>query len=213
MCGRYFLLVKLNELKKRYGIEAADIDYHPPGEVFPTHRVPVIVENEKDNKRNIEKFKWGFSPSFTNNSIINARAETIADKNLFKNPFQEKRCIIPANLFYEWKDTASNKVKYEIGIKDREIISLAGIYNTFKDNNGDKIDCFTIITTNPSKKISRIHSRMPVILTDDGEDKWLISNNNNNIEKLKELLTPYQDEKIEIDRADNSQSEQLELPF
>ena len=92
MCGRYFLLVKLNELKKRYGIEAADIDYHPPGEVFPTHRVPVIVENEKDNKRNIEKFKWGFSPSFTNNSIINARAETISDKKLFKNPFQEKRC-------------------------------------------------------------------------------------------------------------------------
>ena len=211
MCGRYFLLVKLEKLVNEYEIKNTDIDYQPPGEIFPTQKAPVIFEDEK-SKRKLARFKWGFTPPFTNNPIINARAETLEEKSLFKASFKEKRCLIPANLFYEWKDTAANKVKYEIGLKNRDIMSLAGLYDTFEAKNGSEINCFTIVTTTPSTSISNIHSRMPVILTEKGEKKW-IDTANNDQEMLKNMLRPYSDDKIKIKKANKNQQMQLHLPF
>ena len=109
-------------------------------------------------------FKWGFSPSFANNLIINARSEIITTKYIFKKSFYNKRCLLPATGFFEWKTERNQKIKHKIQLKDQNIFSFAGLYDSFTNEDGQKIPCVTIITTSANSKIETVHNRMPVIL-------------------------------------------------
>jgi len=200
MCGRYSLYIKPTDLSLRYNTFNNDINFSPKNEIYPGENAPVITIDNNSDKKQLSLFNWGFSPAYINKKIINARAETIDQKKTFKKPFENKRCIIPATSFFEWKNKGKNKIKHEIYIKNEKIFSLAGIYDEFTNKNGNKITCYTIITTNANKALEDIHNRMPVIITKEKEDFWLKSSD---YSKLKDLLTPY-NQKMKIEN-DNDQ--------
>lgn len=187
MCGRFYLDTGLSDIELKYGIMVSDQDIYLKKDVFPSDNAYVIVN---EGKRAIKLLKWGFKPSYMKNMLINARSETIDQKLLFKRPLLNKRCIIPVSGFYEWKKDIS-KTKYSIYVKEKPLISLAGLYDTFTDTKGTDFDAFTIITTAASSKMSQIHNRMPVILDTSSENVWLDSDIKDT-QVLKDLLRPYE---------------------
>lgn len=166
MCGRYYIddgtsaeIRKiLNQLENRYENEEIKT-----GEIFPTNRVPILTS--MNDRIEPELFTWGM-PNFKNKGvIINARAETVSEKPLFRESLYLRRCIIPANGFYEW-DSSKNKIFFKMYNSD--IIYMAGIYNTFQGVNR-----FVILTTNANKSMEDVHHRMPLILTEEEKENWL----------------------------------------
>ncbi len=196
MCGRYKQGAALHALMKRYLInKKLEKDYVPQNEVFPSQVVPAVVDQ---GERELKLLKWGFTMSFKKSLIINARGETVDSKPLFKRAFLERRCLIPAEGFFEWKKEGGRNEKYLITLEDGSLFSMAGIYSQFKDNNsGEEFEGFVIITTTPNKQVADIHNRMPVILSREKEELWL----NPEIKDtalLKSLLVPYEGEEIEM---------------
>ena len=211
MCGRYLIedeayadilqiLNDINAAKKRINMDNLTVT----GEIFPTNVVPVIIgDKEPDNNSgivDIVAIQWGF-PHWNNPSvIINARSETAAEKNMFKRPLRNRRCVVPSSGFYEWGHrtgitsgitsgiTPANtayggfttrntkrkprKDKYLFRKPDEPILYMAGIISTFKDSFGEKFDAFVILTTAANECVEPIHDRMPVILTPDEIYPW-----------------------------------------
>jgi putative SOS response-associated peptidase YedK len=123
--------------------------------------------------------------------MINARAETLLQKPSFKHLISRKRCVIPADSFYEWKRAGGKKQPMRIMMKDGRVFSLAGLYDIWTNPaTGEKLGTFTMITTSPNELVAEIHSRMPVILDREGEAMWLDRSNTDG-EALMELLRPY----------------------
>jgi len=171
MCGRYFLNIALDELENRYGITDIPVEIKEyQGEIFPSNEAPVVF-NEKKQK-SVGLMNWGFRPSYSNNLVINARSETVHKKNLFKESFHRRRCIIPASGFYEWEKVADKKIKHFINIQEDEIISLAGIYDFF-NINGKQQMAFCILTKDAPQELINIHDRIPVIIKKEYENEWL----------------------------------------
>lgn len=192
MCGRYLFLTD-NDYDKIQGI----VDEISPkygeanlanGEVFPTNTVPVIYSH--NGKTILSSAKWGF-PNFKNNGvIINARSETIAQKPMFSKAFASKRCLVPANGYFEWLTEDKKKTKYLIRLKDKPLFFMAGIYNLFNDKNGTPYAGIAIITTEANPDINFLHDRMPVIIPDVAINTWLDSGITD-LTTLQNLLTPY----------------------
>ncbi|MCF8000926.1 MAG: SOS response-associated peptidase [Halanaerobiales bacterium] len=171
MCGRYFLNIALDELENRYGISSIPEELRDnQGEIFPSNQAPVLYN--KGNNKKMELMKWGFKPSYSNNLVINARSESVHKKSLFKESFHRRRCIIPANGFFEWKEKDGTKIKHFIELNDENIISLAGIYDWFKIDGEEKIS-FCILTKDAPQELINIHDRIPVIIKKKFEDEWL----------------------------------------
>lgn len=202
MCGRYLVMTDddceeiqniTNEVSEKY--KKSDL---VNGEVFPTNTAPVVYSH---NGRNIlSAAKWGF-PKFNDSGvIINARAETIAEKPMFKKAFASKRCIVPANGYFEWLTEGKKKTKYLISVKEKRLFFMAGLYSMFNDINGNAYAAITIVTTEANADIAFIHSRMPVILRDEAINIWL-DGNNTDLSILRKLLTPYAAGKIDFATA------------
>src|SRR5690606_22287147 len=126
--------------------------------------------------------------------VINARAETIFEKTMFKKGVIERRCLIPASFFFEWKKTPELKIPYAISLKDSELFSFAGIY-VENENEGNKIPSFAIITTAHNSLMKPIYDRMPVILSKDEEDEWL-DPDMVEPERIEKFLDPYPTDKM-----------------
>ncbi|HAE92535.1 MAG TPA: hypothetical protein DCG60_07850 [Tissierella sp.] len=129
-------------------------------------------------------------PAFTKKPIINARAETVDIKPLFKNSFYNRRCLVPVTSFFEWQNIDGKKIKRKISVKDENIFSLAGLYNIFRDIDGKEYEAFTIITTDANETMKEIHHRMPVILPREMEKYWL-DTNSGNLDIIKSIIKPY----------------------
>lgn len=194
MCGRYYLNIGLKDIYERYNIVYKEKEQNEFNEVFPSNKSPVIIN---DGNKKLEIIKWGFKPHYIKKLLINARSETVDKKPTFKKSFYNRRCIIPVSGFFEWEKVGKDKIKRRIHMKDEEIFSLAGIYDTFKDEDGKKYTAFTILTTVPNEDIVKIHNRMPVIISKDKENIWL-DNSLDNYGMLKTMLKPY-DGKLEIE--------------
>ena len=192
MCGRY-TLTKVTNLLDRFNIEEINPTLEPRYNIAPTQRVPVII---KEKKLTLKYFQWGLIPhwSKTNKGMINARAETIDQKSAFKGSFIRRRCIIPADGFYEWKNVDNKKVPYWITLKSRELFAFAGIWREWKNSEREKLATFAIITTEPNDLIKPIHNRMPVILSKKNEEIWLDMRAEPSF--LKNILTPYPSHKM-----------------
>lgn len=201
MCGRYLIDVKMAEIFKRYGIPKGDIELNM-GEIFPTNYVPIVINN---NGSSIIGSKWEYTIKGINRKIINARIETIAEKRSFKDSFYNRRCIIPATSFYEWKLENNKKVKYKISVKDEKLFSMAGIYNVFIDENNQPFTGFVVVTTEANKTMSEIHNRMPLILEKDREYDW-INVKDNKVIDLDDFIKPLENERVKIvlEKADNN---------
>ena len=179
MCGRYYIDIDNKELKKILEEAQKSIyENYKTGEIFPTNIAPIYIED--DNKIKPLLAKWGFPKWDGKGVIINARAESLNEKQMFKRLVSQKRCIIPASYYFEWKKEAGGKDKYRIMNPDSNIY-MAGLYNLVTDKENKQISLFesnrdiyyTIITRQANSSVSHIHSRMPLIFNRDEMDEWL----------------------------------------
>lgn len=190
MCGRFQLSVKGKHISERFNVEVFDEKYSPSYNCAPSQNLAVI-SNKKPNE--LSFFKWGLIPFWAKdpkigNKLINARAESLSEKASFKSAFSKRRCLIPANGFYEWKRDGKRKTPYRIFVKSEELFAMAGLWEKWKDAEDKPINSFTIITTEPNSLMKNIHNRMPVILNKTDEQAWL---HETNADYLKTLLNKY----------------------
>lgn len=199
MCGRYTITVTLDELMMRYEIEGEISPFHKPRyNVSPGQMVPAVIHDGQDHR--LGELKWGLIPEWAKEGKIkvpnfNARAETLKQKPMFRVPFQRKRCLIPADSFFEWKKTSDGKQPIRIMMKNEKLFSMAGLYDTWIREDGTKISSCTVITTSPNDVLQEIHDRMPVILRREDESTWL-DRSTNDPASLEKLLKPYPAEEM-----------------
>lgn len=216
MCGRFQLSVKGKQISERFNVEVFDELYKPNYNCAPSQKLPVITNSQPHS---LSYFRWGLIPFWAKDPKfgyrnINARSETISSKPSFKNAFKKRRCLIPANGFYEWRKD-ENKTPFRIFLHDEKLFAIAGIWEAWKDAENKIINSFSIITTEPNSLCRDIHNRMPVILKPEDELSWLSENNE---ESLKKLLVPFDPGKMnaypiskEVNSPKNNRSE-LILP-
>ena len=183
MCGRFVNLTKINSIKKKFDIKNTSSKNLVSYNISPSHDSCIIF---RDKQINLDIAKWGYSfidkADKQEKNIINSRLETINDKIIFKESYYKRKCIIPLNGYYEWSLLNNEKIPYFIHLPPSEPMYLAGIWK-YIDFKKDKKKIFTIITKNANDKISKIHHRMPVVLSfEEGEefindDKSLFLNN------------------------------------
>jgi len=188
MCGGYTLTTDLKQVAKRFGAEAPDeiSSILPRYNIAPTQNVIVVSD---DGKRTIKQMRWGLIPSWAKdttigNRMINARAETLAEKPAFRNALKNRRCIIPADGFYEWQKLGKMKQPMRIVLKSGQPFGFAGLWERWQSPEGEEVLSCTIITTEANELLKAVHDRMPVILTRDAEAAWL----NLNIQETENLL-------------------------
>lgn len=184
--------LNLEDLKAFFPIDKAACEVTPNLDVAPAREILAIIQDGGENR--LDKFHWGLVPFWAKdisigNRMINARVESIAEKPSFRDAFKSRRCLIPADGFYEWQGQTGKKQPVFITLPDRKPFAFAGLWETWHNAEGDDApykSC-TIITTRASKSFSSIHHRMPVILKPQVYNQWLDPGNQNAIE-LVELL-------------------------
>lgn len=186
MCGRYVLNTSKEKLQKRYQAEMRMDQVEEREEIFPTDINLVLLPNQL-----LYPVKWGFTPSFAKQPIINARSETVLEKPTFKEPFESKRCIVPATAFFEWEkqEGTEQKDRRKISIKGQVIFSIAGICERYLNEEGKNMLTYTILTTEANEQMKGIHHRMPVLLHPEDEQTYL--NLEKDPQKISNLLKPY----------------------
>src|SRR4051794_30871015 len=193
MCGRYaIVLVGDGSLQRRFSLEELLDDPAPRFNVAPTQALPVITRNSPNRA---EMMRWGMIPSWAKDPtigsrMINARAETVAEKPAFRRPLRSQRCLVPASGFFEWKRDGEAKVPHFIHLPGEPLFAFAGLYDLWRDPEGRTVKSYTILTTGPNELMAGIHNRMPVILRREDEDEWL-NPANTEPEHLLPLLRPY----------------------
>ena len=169
MCGRYYVEPESSsELLELIAEAKRKSDEVKTGEVFPSDTAAVIANN-RQLKLAVFPMRWGFERR-GGGLVINARSETVAEKTLFRESAQLRRCLIPASCYFEWERRADGKVKYAIRPQGKELLYLGGLYT--KPEPG-ALPCFTILTREAADGISFIHDRMPVIVPKEKEADWL----------------------------------------
>jgi putative SOS response-associated peptidase YedK len=189
MCGRFVQNIPLETLQQNFNIRTTDSDIIPNYNVAPTQEILTIIKH--DNENTLEKLHWGLVPFWAKDisigsRMINARAETVASKPAFRNAFKKRRCLIPADGFYEWKGEKGHKQPFYISIHSGKPFAFAGLWETWINKENDEESVYkscTITTTAASESVREIHHRMPVILDPDFYEKWL----NIEIQDPKEL--------------------------
>ena len=221
MCGRYTNNVKTKELNEIFGV-AGSPKREPRYNIAPTQMIDAIVEQKSD--RILTQFKWGLIPSWAKDDslaakMINARAETLAEKPSFKNAFKSRRCIIPATGFYEWQKTKDGKQPFYFFMKDKEPFGFAGLWESWIDKQtGEEVETCTIITTEANKVLEPVHERMPVIVDPGYFSLWL-SEDVKDIDRVQKVLVLYPAERMDsypVSKAvnfANSDSEELIKPL
>lgn len=212
MCGRYSLYADYSALLERFNIEEVSIDeseYAPSYNIAPTHQVLAVVNDGTKNR--LGMLRWGLIPPWAKDEkigskMINARAETAAEKPSFRNAFKKKRCLIIADSFYEWRRTDNHKTPMRIKLKSGEPFAFAGLWESWKSPEGKTISTCSILTTKPNDLMATIHDRMPVVLSKEAEKVWL-DPKVDDPEVLGELLKPFdasEMEAYEVSSAVNS---------
>jgi putative SOS response-associated peptidase YedK len=196
MCGRY-RMTRADKLAQQFEIleEEIDVELTPRYNVAPGQMIAAVRQHREKPVRKLSSFKWGLVPSWAKDpnigyKMLNARSETIADKPAYREAFKSRRCLIPADGFYEWKTEGKAKQPFHFGMKDDGIFALAGIWERWKDPKGSMLETCSILTTSPNALMEGIHDRMPVIVRPDDYDLWL-DPGYKNTEGLAELLKPY----------------------
>lgn len=196
MCGRYSLNKSKIELEERFQAEMFP-DFLPRYNIAPTQLLPVITSQ---SPKGFSFFYWGVTPDFGQNKpvsqkLINARSETVTDKISFKKSFEKRRCIIPADSFFEWKKLGKKtKIPYRFTLKNEELFAFAGIWEEYETVTGESHHTFLILTTSPNDLIVDVHDRMPVILNKEMEKKWLDSYTSE--AELLDMMAPFPPDKM-----------------
>ena len=187
MCGRYTLTVK--DFSKHYGVEQGTFEF-VSFNIAPTQNVPIVAVLE--GRRTLTPARWALIPPWTKDlshiklTLFNARSETAHEKASFKGPLRYKRCLIPADGFFEWQREGTKKIPHYIQVEGGAPFAFAGLYELYKD---ELLSC-TILTTTPNKTMAKLHDRMPVILSPSDYKRWL-EPTLNQVEDVEDLLQPF----------------------
>ncbi len=194
MCGRYSLVASQEDLEELFLVVVhPGVELRPRYNVAPSQGVP-IVRLGTDGKRELVTAHWGLIPPWaesrrTGYSMINARKETLTHKRTFGEPFQKRRCLVPATAFYEWQATGAKvKQPHCIRMKEGAPFAFAGIWERWTSPEGEVVDSVSIITTEPNELVAGIHSRMPVILPPESHAMWLSADTK--LDTLTSMLQP-----------------------
>jgi putative SOS response-associated peptidase YedK len=199
MCGRFTMTVDPAQLRDAFPWLDIREDWEPRFNIAPTQPVAVIAN--RGDKR-LDFFRWGLIPSWAKdptigNRLINARAETLAEKASFRNAYRRRRCLVLADGFYEWRTEANKKCKQPmyIRMKTSKPFGFAGLWEIWNSPDGSQVFSCAIITTEPNQLLSGIHNRMPVILEGEAYTQWL-EPTEKSPQDLQELLKPYPSDEL-----------------
>lgn len=183
MCGRFNLRTPVADIAQRFlpGVDRRSLpEWQPRYNIAPTQSILCVVQPAVGEPRQLSLFRWGLVPAWADdpkigNRMINARSETAAEKPAFRAAWKTRRCLIPADGYYEWQQTAEGKQPYEITASDGRLLPLAGLWerNEKVDPASQPLYSCTILTTAANQFASQIHDRMPVIVREDFIDRWL----------------------------------------
>jgi putative SOS response-associated peptidase YedK len=226
MCGRYVTVSSPALLADRFGVtEIRPRELEPNYNVAPRAEVPVVAE--RHGERVLDVVRWGLIPSWAKDRaigdrLINARGEKLTTSNAFKRAFERRRCIVPADGFYEWQPVEGQRTKqpWFFRRRDGEPLAFAGLWEIWHDRNeGDdapRVRSCTIITTTPNELVAPIHDRMPVALAEASWSTWLDTDNHDTA-LLTKLLAPMPASELEawtvstlVNKADNNGPELLD---
>lgn len=229
MCGRYTVSSPIEVIADLFDIALGEESgqgvlpgLHPRYNLAPTQEAPVVRVLEPGGERRLDLLRWGLIPYWAKeasigNRMINARAESAAEKPAYRWVFKKRRCLVVTDGFYEWKKlpgakgekggkSAGAKQPYFIHRKDRQPFGFAGLWSRWKSPEWPEIETFTILTTDANAKVSELHDRMPVILDRSDYGLWL-DPAVEDAERLQELLVPMAGDELEavpVDRRVNS---------
>jgi putative SOS response-associated peptidase YedK len=192
MCGRFVLTTSLDTIQMAFGLDNLPASLPPRYNIAPTQPVAVVT-NERPQE--LTFYTWGLIPSWAKDPsmgsrMINARSESAAEKPAFRAAFKRRRCIIPADGFYEWQARGGSKVPLFIHLGERELFGMAGLWEVWHSPEGDEVRTCTILTTDANDFMQPIHNRMPVILRRDDYALWL-SPDEPPSAALQALMKPY----------------------
>ena len=181
MCGRFNSIASGKDFAEVYGAVFVGEEIHSNHNVAPTSKIYVL--SQKESQKTVDLMTWGLVPSWSKDktrsaSMINARSETLAERPSFRNLLSKYRCVIPIQGFYEWQVLAGdakkpNKQAHYISRSDGQVMTVAGLWTTWKDSEGTVLETCTIITVEATNKLAEIHHRMPAILERENIETWL----------------------------------------
>ncbi len=195
MCGRYTLSTPADELALLFDISDLPMVL-PRYNMAPTQQAAVVRVTAPGEPRRLDLLKWGLIPYWAKeaaigNRMINARAESVAEKPAYRTSFKNKRCLIPADGFYEWKKEGKMKQPYLIHRQDGKPFAFAGLWSTWRDpEKSQQVETFTILTTEANDLLRPLHDRMPVIIDRENFDLWL-DPKVGDAAKIQPLLVPH----------------------
>ena len=179
MCGRYALHTALEVIARQFAVADYRVFAGRPGPGYnlaPTQLLPVCLV--EDGARRLRELRWGLVPGWARDEtigarLINARAETVATRPAFRSAYRRRRCVVPADGFYEWQKTSSGKQPWYVQRADRMPMAMAGLWEQWRRPDGDLLLTFTIVTTEANDALADVHGRMPVLLDEAGIAAWL----------------------------------------
>jgi putative SOS response-associated peptidase YedK len=178
VCGRYVSALPPAELARIFGAIGALPNVEPSWNVAPTSRRPVIRRHPETGERRLDLLSWGLVPHFTKDlkaarKPINARAETIAGSGMFRGALARRRCIVPADLFYEWRAEKDGKQPFAIGRRDGQVLAFGGLWESWTAPDSTVLRSYAIITTAANDDMAVLHDRMPLVLEERNWGSWL----------------------------------------
>ena len=196
MCGRFSLIVPGQELAEEFDLPSVPVT-EPRYNIAPTQPVAVVRLHPGTRERELTHVHWGLIPFWANDPtigarMINARAETVAEKPAYRAAFKYRRCLVPASGFYEWQKRNGYKQPHYVHHNEGEVLALAGLWEHWQSEDGSEIESCTILTTRPNELMQPLHNRMPVILQPKDYAAWLQSDGTN-MDELQHLLRPAPD--------------------
>jgi putative SOS response-associated peptidase YedK len=195
MCGRYRLSRTKQIIEEHFDSVSGEEDWTPRYNIAPTQLIPIIRQRPKEPCRELSLMRWGLIPGWAKDSsgaarMINARSETAVTLPAFRDAFKSRRCIVPADAFYEWKRIGKEKQPFCFEVSGGELFAFAGLWERWQDAAGKVVETCSILTTHPNAVTSPVHDRMPVILSADGYDAWL-DPGFKDVNAVSELLKPH----------------------
>lgn len=199
MCGRFVLTADGQMIQQQFNLETAPSETVPRYNIAPSQ--PVLAISNQDPKHTTF-FQWGLIPSWAKDpkigyKMINARGESAHEKPSFRSAFKRRRCLIPANGFYEWAKVGKSKAPMYVHLKGQELFAFAGLWETWHSPDGGEISTCTILTSEPNELIRPLHNRMAVILHEEDYDTWL-SPDELPPQVLMPLIRPYEAERMDV---------------
>lgn len=178
MCGRFVQASPFSIVAETFDIEEGRADLPPRYNIAPEQKVWAVIREAGSPGNRLVLFRWGLVPSWSKDPsiggrMINARAESVAEKPSFKNAFRNRRCLVVADGFYEWRRTEGTKTPFYIRLASGRPFGLAGLYETWASPAGEVLRTCTIITTRANDLLTPVHDRMPVIVPEDRHALWL----------------------------------------